>query len=160
MAGRPLARGDVVLVPFPFTDLSSSKLRPAVVISMDTLRGDVTLAFISSQRVGRGGAGDVAVLPMHPEFALSGLTVPSTIRTGKLVTLARPIVRRWLGRLGTLLLIDLDRSLVAALGINTVPYRDEGRREERARLVTLHTAGGAPAVLSDLGIASPAAPRR
>ena len=32
MEGRPLARADVVLVPFPFTDLSAIKLRPAVIV--------------------------------------------------------------------------------------------------------------------------------
>jgi mRNA interferase MazF len=153
MATRPLARGDVVLVPFPFTDLSSSKLRPAVVIATHTGRDDVTLAFVSSRDVGRGVVDEVAVLPMHPEFALSGLAAPSTVRAGKLVTLARSLVRRWLGRLGTLLLIDLDRALVAALGINTIPYREEGRRDERARLGALHGVGGPPAVLADLGFA-------
>ncbi len=29
-------RGDVVLIPFPYTDLSASKTRPAVVVSSDT----------------------------------------------------------------------------------------------------------------------------
>ena len=51
-------------------------------------------------------------------------------------------MRRWLGRLGPLLLADLDRALVIALGLNLVPYRDEGRREERTRLAALYAAGG------------------
>ena len=45
-------RGDVVLVPFPFTDLRSAKQRPALVISPDTLnsvRDDLLLAGITSQ---------------------------------------------------------------------------------------------------------------
>ena len=45
-------RGDVVLVPFPFTDLSSAKHRPALVISADALnsmRDDVLVAAITSQ---------------------------------------------------------------------------------------------------------------
>lgn len=156
MADRPLARGDVVLVPFPFTDLSASKFRPAVVVSSDSRHGDVVLVFVSSRTIGHGGSGEVGVLPTHPEFVLTGLVVPSTIRAGKVVTLARAMVERWLGRLGTLLLADLDRALVAALGINLVPYREEGRREERGRLLALHAAGGAAAVLADLG--SPAHP--
>ena len=152
MAARPLARGDVVLVPFPFTDLSAAKRRPAVVVWADPVQQDVVLAFVSSQRVGHGGVGEVAVLPTHPEFPLTGLVVPSTIRTTKIVTLARPMVRRWLGRLGVLLLADLDRALLSSLGINPVPLREDGRREERARLVALHAAGGPAAVLADLGV--------
>ena len=45
-------RGDIVLVPFPFTDLSSSKRRPALVISPDVFNDrmqDVVLAAITSQ---------------------------------------------------------------------------------------------------------------
>ena len=43
-------RGDVVLVPFPFTDLSSSKRRPALVISPDALNDqmeDVVVAALT-----------------------------------------------------------------------------------------------------------------
>lgn len=143
-------RGDVVLVPFPFTDLSTTKLRPAIVLWSDPAQEDVVLAFVSSRRVGHGDVGEVVLLPTHPEFGLSGLLVTSTIRTTKLVTLARAMVHRWLGRLGPLVTADLDRALATALGINTIPYREEGRRDERSRLVALHGAGGGAAVLTDL----------
>ena len=46
------SRGDVVLVPFPFTDLTNTKQRPALVISPDRLnatRDDVLLLAITSQ---------------------------------------------------------------------------------------------------------------
>jgi mRNA interferase MazF len=45
-------RGDIVLVPFPFTDLSSSKRRPALVISPDAFNDqvqDLVVAAITSQ---------------------------------------------------------------------------------------------------------------
>jgi mRNA interferase MazF len=150
-AARPLGRGDIVLVPFPFTDLSATKRRPAVVVWADSSGEDYVLAFISSRDISPSVA-DIVLLPTHPEFALTGLSVPSRIRTTKLVTLARPLLRRWLGRLGPLLIADLDRALVTALGINTVPYREEGRRDERARLIALHGAGGMAAVQADLGV--------
>lgn len=151
---RPIARGDVVLVPFPFTDLSATKRRPAVVLWADPARVDFVLAFISSREIRHAGVGEVSVLPTHPEFALTGLAAPSKIRTTKLVTLAAALVTRWLGRLGPLLLADLDRALVAALAINAVPYREEGRREERARLAALYAAGGVAALLADLGLST------
>ena len=45
-------RGDIVLVSFPFTDLSSSKRRPALVVSPDSFNDtmqDLVLAAITSQ---------------------------------------------------------------------------------------------------------------
>ncbi|MFQ5745523.1 MAG: type II toxin-antitoxin system PemK/MazF family toxin [Acidobacteriota bacterium] len=150
---RPIARGDVVLVPFPFTDLSTTKRRPAVVLWADPAGNDFVLAFVGSREIRYAELGEVPLLPTHPEFRLTGLAAPSKIRTTKLVTLSGALLRRWLGRLGPLLIADLDRALLAAFGINTVPYRDEGRREERARLAALHAAGGNQALLTDLGVA-------
>jgi mRNA interferase MazF len=149
---RPIGRGDVVLVPFPFTDLSATKRRPAVVLWADPARADFLLAFVSSQRIRAGEVGAVPLLPTHPEFSLTGLAAPSTVRTTKLVTLSGTLLKRWLGRLGPLLTVDLDRGLVETLSINLVPSREEGRRHERARLAALHAAGGNEALLADLGL--------
>ena len=152
LATRPIARHDIVLVLFPFTDLSTTKRRPAVVLWANPLQTDLTLAFISSQQVGSLGVGDVTLLPNHPEFFLTGLSLPSKIRSTKLVTLSRALMRRWLERLGSLLAADLDRALIVGSGINTIPFREERRRDERARLSTLHSVGGATALLADLGL--------
>src|ERR1041384_1647050 len=130
-ATRPVARGDVVLVAFPFTDLSQTKRRPAVVLWAAPTQTDFTLAFISSQQIGQIAVGETVVLPTHPEFSLTGLSVPSKIRVTKLVTLSRTLLTRWLGRIGPLLTADVERALIAAFGVNTVPYREEGRRDER-----------------------------
>jgi len=44
-------KGEVVLIPFPYTDLSASKTRPAVIVSSDnyhTVRSELLLAYVSS----------------------------------------------------------------------------------------------------------------
>ena len=141
-SSRPLARGDIVLVYFPFTDLSSTKRRPAVVLWADPGQTDFTLAFISSQNVTVVSAGETALAATNPEFRISGLSVSSKIRATKLVTLNRTLITRWLGRLGPLWIADIDHALVSALSINTVPYREQGRQDERGRMAALYNAGG------------------
>lgn len=91
----------------------------------------------------------------HPEFALTGLVVDSSIRASKIATLSRRMITRWLGRLGPLLTDELDRALISVLGINTVPFREEGRRDERSRLITLHASGGIRALTAELGLTPP-----
>jgi hypothetical protein len=122
------------------------------VLRADSARIDFVLAFVSSREIARVEPGELVLLPTHPEFRMTGLTSPSKVRATKLVTLSAGLLRRWLGRLGPLLTADLDRALVAALEINTIPFREEGRRDERARLAKLHKAGGTYTILADLGL--------
>jgi mRNA interferase MazF len=73
-------RGDVVLVPFPFTDLSSAKQRPALVVSTDAfnaIRDDVLVAAITSQ-VPAQLAADEFMIPAG-DLAACGLPKPSCI---------------------------------------------------------------------------------
>jgi mRNA interferase MazF len=46
-----MAKGDIVLITFPFTNLSGSKLRPAIVLTETNL--DITVCFITSQINGK-----------------------------------------------------------------------------------------------------------
>jgi hypothetical protein len=48
MTKATLARGDVVLTKIPFTDLTGSSLRPAVIVSPGSIGEDVILVAISS----------------------------------------------------------------------------------------------------------------
>jgi mRNA-degrading endonuclease toxin of MazEF toxin-antitoxin module len=48
-----LSKGDIVLTQFPFTDLSQTKLRPAVILWVDLAKDEITLCFISSQKFKR-----------------------------------------------------------------------------------------------------------
>ncbi len=93
-----VARDDVVLVRFPFTDLTATKLRPAVVLAASGTE-DVVLAFVTS-RVDRPLRFGVPVVENASEFAATGLRISSTIRVDRLVTLHRHLLLRRLGRLG------------------------------------------------------------
>jgi mRNA-degrading endonuclease toxin of MazEF toxin-antitoxin module len=112
-----LSRGDVVLTPFPFTDLTGASLRPALVVSPGALGDDIVLAAISSVVRGAMATTDYAVDPAHPEFAQTGLRVTSVIRLHKLVTVERTLIRRRLGRIGPRLQAEVDRLLRLALGL-------------------------------------------
>lgn len=111
MRARPvLVRGDVVLVPFPFTDLSSLKLRPALTLAHSGSH-DVLVAFITSRVGTRVPPTDCLLDPAHPEFPGSGLKVRSAVRLDRIATLDRRVVLRRLGRIGPLTQVDVDRGL-------------------------------------------------
>ncbi|HUT93964.1 MAG TPA: type II toxin-antitoxin system PemK/MazF family toxin [Thermoguttaceae bacterium] len=87
-------KGDVVVAPFPFSDLSSTKKRPALVVA--TLTGDdVILCQITSQAVADGYAVPLA----DHDFTSGGLRQASNIRPNRLFTAERSIV---LYRAGTI----------------------------------------------------------
>ena len=93
-------QGDVVLVPFPFTDLTATKQRPALVISSPSLnaRGsDVVLLAITSQ---------IPTILQSHEFLIPtvdqracGLPKSSLIKLAKVITLHQSLVLKRLGSL-------------------------------------------------------------
>lgn len=100
MTTRPaLARGDVVLVTFPFTDRSATRQRPALIVGR--IRGDdLILAFITSRVTQADPQAEHLLTPADPEFSRTGLKVPSLVRLDRLATLHRDLVRRRLGHIG------------------------------------------------------------
>lgn len=102
-------RGDVVLMPFPFTDLSTQRQRPAVVLSGDRFHQggqDVIIAAITSQQ-----ASMFTDYPLQ-DWQSAGLLGPSVIRVGKLLTLHKALVRRKLGALAPSDLREVEKRLV------------------------------------------------
>ena len=93
-------RGDVVLVPFPFTDLSSTKQRPALVVSADSwnaAQSDVVLVALTSQITGPRLPGELVL--GAADLQSGGLLKPSLVRTTKIFTMHQGLLRRTLGRL-------------------------------------------------------------
>jgi mRNA-degrading endonuclease toxin of MazEF toxin-antitoxin module len=89
--------GDIVLAPFPFTDQSSSKKRPAVVISSAAYnqdRSDLIIMAITSQLRPSGAFGEVII----SAWQAAGLLKPSAIKP-VLTSIERGLILRKLGRL-------------------------------------------------------------
>ena len=100
-----MAKGDIVLITFPFTDLSGSKLRPAVILAETKL--DLTVCFITSQ-TGFQEPTDVQLIPNLG----NGLRTKSIIRTSKIATLDRFLAKGLLGRLSGSETNDLNSGLI------------------------------------------------
>jgi len=67
-------KGKIVLIPFPFTDLTEAKLRPAVVLFEGNR--DVVVAFISSRLPEKPSPGDVIVSDRHQDWCYEGRWLP------------------------------------------------------------------------------------
>ena len=86
-----MKKGNVVLIKFPFTDLTGSKLRPALVLIESG--DDVVVSFITSVLTERF-IGDVALVKNQQ----NGLKKDSVLRLAKLATLSKSLIA---GKLGT-----------------------------------------------------------
>jgi mRNA interferase MazF len=93
-------KGKIVLVQFPFDDLSDLKVRPAYCLT--NAIGDyrhVIFSLITSRIPTSPLETDLIIDLTYPDFGLSGLRQASTIRLDHLVTLRQSMIRRELGSL-------------------------------------------------------------
>jgi mRNA interferase MazF len=87
-------KGDVGIVPFPFSDLTDAKRRPALVLA--TLRGDdLILCQITSRLI----LDESAVALESSDFSSGGLRQPSNIRPNRLFTADQQIILSTAGQL-------------------------------------------------------------
>lgn len=105
----PSSAGAVVMVPFPFSDLSQTKLRPAVVLA-GAGRGDWVLCQITSTPY----ADPRAVLLESHDFAAGSLRLTSYARPGKLFTANVSLIA---SEIGTLTPPAFERVLKAVVGL-------------------------------------------
>jgi len=110
------AAGAVVLVPFPFSDLSQAKLRPAAVLA-DAGRGDWILCQITSKPY--GDARSIAL--DDASFATGSLRVVSYARPGKLFTASRNLMVTQVGILKPELLEEIIEAVVGILYASLTP---------------------------------------
>jgi mRNA interferase MazF len=113
-----MVKGTIVLTILPFTDLSSTKRRPALVVSAkESLQGDVIVAFISSVVPHKLTSVDYLISTSHSDFAISGLIKDSVLKADKLATLNKSVFSGILGNLSQPTLQDIDNCLKSALNI-------------------------------------------
>ena len=89
--------GDIVLVPFPFTDQSATKKRPAVVVSSqayNTERPDLIIQAVTSQIGTNNTFGEVVV----NQWQQAGLLKPSAIKP-VITTIEKNLIIKLMGRL-------------------------------------------------------------
>lgn len=90
-------KGDVVVLPFPFSDLSNSKKRPALVIAAVPPHDDVILCMITSKNT----KDSSAIAISKADFTTGSLPQESNIRPNRLFTADATLIIRNAGKLST-----------------------------------------------------------
>lgn len=105
-------RGSIVLVPFPFSDLSGQKIRPALILSADTKSADDIFVFITS-KIQIAKSALVSVAPTKN----NGLKVSSGIVCNKIATLDKKTILGQIGSLDKKTLCEVEVKVAYALGL-------------------------------------------
>jgi mRNA interferase MazF len=87
-------KGDIVVLPFPFSDLSNSKRRPALVLA-DLQGDDIILCQITSKNT----KDSYAIALDNSDLVSGSLSVASNIRPNRLFTADKKIIAYALGRI-------------------------------------------------------------
>ena len=115
-------RGEIVLVDFPYSDTTGSKVCPALVVQADALNqrlDDTILALITSSRYRRMDAATQLVIDITTvEGQQTGLRLNSVIQDENLLTYDQGLILRVLGRLSTTAMEQMHTCLKVALGIS------------------------------------------
>jgi len=110
-----LESGIVILVNFPFTDLQSSKVRPALVLT--TKGEDIIILGIFSRVAEKLQDSWITIDELHPTFKQSGLKKTSVIKTEKIAVVHQSLIRKELGRLSSELMQHVKQTLRKTLEI-------------------------------------------
>ena len=107
-----LDQGDIVLIPVPFTDLSSQKRRPAIVISRSSYNrtsADVVVVAMTSSPAAAPYSFRIA----SGDLVAGALNRPGTVRVDKIYTLAQATILKRFGKVSAAILDRIRQTLVA-----------------------------------------------
>lgn len=106
--------GQIALVPFPFTDLSATKLRPVLMLRQaSTPFDDWLVCMISSQLRQSDSRLDEVLQPGEADFVQSGLKVASVLRLSRLAVLDAALLAGCLGSISDRRLHQIRQRLAA-----------------------------------------------
>ena len=114
-------KGDIVLVPFPNSDLATLKRRPALVLFEDPIENETTIAYISSHVPILPAPSDVLITRGTPSFDESGLKWNSVIKLNKIATIKTHFIAGLLGTADETLKTEVNRALDACLKFPVPP---------------------------------------
>ena len=109
--------GDVVLVPFPFTDFSTLKQRPALVISSDAFNRsseDAILVALTSQSGSASKGGNYLIKGAEQKH--SGLLGEGVVLVGKIITIDQRLIRNKIGTLSPKVLEEISKRISKIIG--------------------------------------------
>ena len=107
--------GDVVLVRFPFTDLTTTKVRPAVVLA--THGDDMTIVGVFSSVPQPVRSTWLVIGVQDPHFAATGLRTASTIKAERIAVIEQSLLVRKLGVLPPAHFQRLREAVKRSLGL-------------------------------------------
>ena len=102
------------MAPFPFTDLSGHKVRPALVLHSEERNSDFIACFISSKPKNKISRTDIKI---EPTFQ-NGLKVNSIIKVAKIATLEKRIILGEIGSIDQKTMKGLNSKLKNVFGLN------------------------------------------
>jgi len=108
--------GDVVLVRFPFTDLTTSKLRPAVILA--THADDLTIVGIFSSPPQASQQTWIILNSNDPNFSETGLKTTSVVKAERVAVIEQSVVARKLERLSPSQMEKIKRAVKLALNLD------------------------------------------
>ncbi len=113
-----MKKGTIVLAVFPFTDLSSIKRRPALVISNDNEdKKDVIIAFISSVISAKLLPTDLIISGENKDFGKTGLHKTSVVKFDKIMTIEKTLLVGEIGDLPVDFIDEADEKLRIVFGL-------------------------------------------
>lgn len=109
--------GDIVLTPFPFTDLSGNKVRPALILGTQQGGDDITVCFISANTEHKIHKFDILVDSTEKNFKNTGLKLKSVLKVTKIATLDKIVILGKIGELETQTINKVRKVLKIYLGL-------------------------------------------
>ena len=131
MENPSTTKNKIVLIPFPFDNLETTKVRPALCLS-DPIgqHNHVILAFITSRLPEKLLESDLVIDSNDEEFYLTGLRVTSTLRLHRLMTVTTSLIRRELGELPPLMQEKVTNNLKNLFGLTARESTIEGDNDK------------------------------